>query len=208
MDLRDYKIELCSETTTQILELRKKYDQVEFCSRLDLDGLSPSLDDVHILQDQGIGGLKVMVRNRPGDFTYSRRELAEMRDSIFRFREAGVERFVFGALKSGRLDVDAIYFMSEGLVPFSLCVHKAIDDSLSILEDLKLLNQLPAVGEVLTSGGAQTAAQGAEMLREMITIAGQDIKIIAAGKVTSNNIDELHRLIGAEIYHGRKIIAD
>jgi copper homeostasis protein CutC len=58
---------------------------------------------------------------------------------------------------------------------------------------------------VLTSGKAETATEGEGTIREMIENAGH-IKVIAAGRITSSNLEEVRDLIRASEYHGRRIV--
>ncbi len=61
---------------------------------------------------------------------------------------------------------------------------------------------------VLTSGGAPTAQEGLKILEQMIAVTADDLEIIVAGKVTPQNIHELHGQLGSKAYHGRKIVGD
>jgi len=47
-----------------------------------------------------------------------------------------------------------------------------------------------------------------EVLKQMIEICGSEFTVVAAGKVTNENIDELHSLVHAEEYHGRLIVGN
>jgi copper homeostasis protein len=62
------------------------------------------------------------------------------------------------------------------------------------------------VDRILTSGGEDTALQGSGMLQKMIEIAGDQLKIIVAGKVTWENFDEIRNLIPSSDYHGRRLV--
>ena len=73
------------------------------------------------------------------------------------------------------------------------------------MEDLEKLMELGGIKSVLTSGGHNTALAGQSVLRSMIEIAA-DIDIIPAGKITFQNIEDIHRSLNAKIYHGRRIV--
>ena len=62
------------------------------------------------------------------------------------------------------------------------------------------------IRSVLTSGGKSTAAQGVQILKQIIEVAGPEINIISAGKITSDNINAIHKLIGGKSYHGKLIV--
>jgi len=42
----------------------------------------------------------------------------------------------------------------------------------------------------------------------MIVIAGNKLEIMPAGRVTNENLDEIHKNIGAQAYHGRRIVGE
>ena len=44
------------------------------------------------------------------------------------------------------------------------------------------------------------------MLKKMMHAAADDLIILVAGRVTSENLEEVHQLIGASEYHGTKIV--
>ena len=50
--------------------------------------------------------------------------------------------------------------------------------------------------------------EGSDTLKEMVTRYKGQLTIIAAGKITEQNIVKVHELIGAQEYHGRKIVGD
>ena len=201
-----YKIEYCTDDVDQAISNAHLYDQLEYCADLELDGLTPSADDVSKILQAGISNVKVMIRSRPGDFVYTEEDMEVMKAQVATFLSMGVNRFVFGATKLGRLDMEAIQSIAGLLDGKELCIHKAIDLSEVIFGDLTLLLNIDNVKEVLTSGGAATAMEGADTLKQMVSIAQNKIDIIAAGKVTKDALVELHQKIGAPVYHGRKII--
>ena len=87
-----------------------------------------------------------------------------------------------------------------------MTIHKAIDETVDPLSEIEALKRIPGITHVLTSGKAKTAIQGAELLKKMIHAAADDLVILVAGRVTAENFIEVHQLIGATEYHGRKIV--
>ena len=86
--------------------------------------------------------------------------------------------------------------------------HKAIDLTVSPKESLRNLLKLNNINGVLTSGGCKSARLGVSTLKQMISLSPKDFEIIAAGKITNNNLKFLHDEIGAKFYHGKKIIGE
>ena len=68
--------------------------------------------------------------------------------------------------------------------------------------------QVEGVDTLLTSGGKSNAFDGAENLNRLITMAGNKLEIMPAGKITQFNLTELHHLVEAEAYHGRLIVGE
>ena len=71
--------ESCVETYDEAMYAESQgADRIELCSRLDLDGLTPSKELVKRLVSDLTIPLKVMVRPRKGDFCYSNEEINQM----------------------------------------------------------------------------------------------------------------------------------
>ncbi len=200
-----YLLEWCIDDAIASLPHFHKVDQVEWCSRLDMDGLTPDLALASQVFNNSPVPVKIMLRNRAGDFVYSKKEVDEMIETGLRFRELGFDRFVFGAIRHDRLDMDSIDALAEALAPAHICIHKAIDVSVHLIEDLKLLGEIQGIHEVLSSGGAATAIEGAAKLKEMFAIAPTGITLIGAGKITRENVEQHHELLGLSAYHGKRM---
>ena len=92
--------------------------------------------------------------------------------------------------------------------PMKVTVHKAIDACLDPLYEVERILQAGGIKSILTSGGRKTAIEGADVLRAMIELCAGKIEIISAGKITLDNLNVIHDLIGGHTYHGRKIVGD
>lgn len=201
----NYRLEWCIDDVNATLPNFDKVDQIEWCSRLDLDGLTPDITLAPMVLAQSPVPVKIMLRNRAGDFIYSETEIEQMIETGLNFREMGFDRFVFGAIRFGRLDMEAIAKVAKALAPARLCIHKAIDVSDDILADLSLLGEIKGINEILTSGGAFTARLGADMLQVMHRQVPEGIDIIGAGKITRENVTFHHELLGLKAYHGKRM---
>ena len=203
---RGYKIELCTDDINLALAKVNVCDQIEFCADLENDGLTPTIEDVNKLLAQSNTLVKVMIRCKDGNFEYTQAEFETMLSQANAFMEIGVQNFVFGALSNQRIDFKLMNAFCAFVFPHKVCLHKAIDLSENMIEDVVLAKGIPNLNEILTSGCAATASEGAEVIKNMISAAGNDIDIIAAGKITSSNLAEIHELIGAKVYHGKRIV--
>ena len=65
-------------------------------------------------------------------------------------------------------------------------------------------SQIPV--SLLTSGGAQSASVGRAMINKMTDILSPEIEVIAAGKITSHNLEALKETLKCSAFHGRCIV--
>lgn len=201
-------LEACVETYEQaILAEKRGAHRIELCAQLEYGGLTPDpalaqrlLTEMHI-------PIKVMIRPRAGNFVYSEAEITQMGGEIALFREMGVAEVVLGVLdEQGHIHLEQLQYLADQAAPLPITFHKAIDETADPLTELERMSVVPNVRYILTSGKQATARAGHELLRTMIERYGDRFSIIAAGKVTDENLAELHHLIGAKEYHGRKIV--
>lgn len=208
MTLPNPILEACVDTLADALRAEAAgATRIELCSRLDLDGLSPSLE--FLAEAQAALGIPIhaMVRPRAGNFCYTAEELNEMAAMIESCRALGVAGVVFGILKADRsIDKEATRHLAALAKPMKVCFHKAIDQSPDPVVALEQLLQLPEIDMVLSSGGAATALEGEATLNEMIRRAQGQVTVMVAGKVTRENLAELRLRIPASAYHGRRIV--
>ncbi len=205
---QDILKEACVETIAEALEASAQgANRIEYCRDLAADGLTPALEEIEQLLPQIDIPVKVMIRPRAGDFCYDKKDLEMMLESIRAFKALGVAGFVTGPLTSEhKIDLESLNLLAEEAAPLPITFHKAIDkvkDKVAAIEQLKKIN---GVDSVLSSGGADTALEGKDTLWEMVACAGEDLVIIPAGKITSQNLSHIHQLIDAREYHGRKIV--
>lgn len=210
-------IESCVDSYEKSLQAQQNgASQLELCSRLDLDGLSPDFDLTEKTMANIKIPIKVMLRPRPGDFQYSDSDKAEIRTLIDTYKQLGVRDFVYGSMKKANLDLEDIekvilYITKDDYTIHSFTIHKAIDIVTDPLEEIDLIKAIAIRYQhikisVLSSGQCRTALEGANMLNKMIKRAGSDLEIIAAGNITAENLDLVKRKIGASAFHGQRIV--
>lgn len=200
-------IEVCVDSEAQALRAQAQgAGRIELCARLDLDGLTPEPDFIRFALSKLHIPVHIMIRPRGGNFVYSSEELALMRKEILFCKHAGAPGVVFGVLReNGTLDLPVITGLTDLARPMKVVIHKAIDLTPDPVAAVTALRIARAADYVLSSGGAPTAKEGAEVLRRMIAAGGDSITVIAAGKITRDNLQEIQEAIGAKEYHGRLI---
>ncbi len=200
--------EACVESLEEaVLAEQLGADRIELCSRLDLDGLTPDPDLIRQSLSTLSIPVKVMVRPRGGNFIYSEEDLESMEEKIDQCKSMDVTEVVFGVLdQDDKVDIETTARLAKRASPMKVTFHKAIDESPDIFLELEKLRSIPEVTSVLTSGGKTTALEGKEVLKKMIQAAENELTIIPAGRITDQNIKEIHGFIDAREYHGRRIV--
>ncbi len=183
--------------------------QIELCSRLDLDGNSPSLEMIEEVCSALDIPVKVIVNPKPFDYSYTSEELDEIAAYIKAIQRFDIAGIVFGPVDlEGMPDLEAIEFISSK-TDLPITFHKAIDDSSDILGSVKSLIDQNVIKYILTSGGAKTADQGTEMLlkiKNLIKENNSTMQIIGAGRITDENLPALHANLRLDYYHGKLIV--
>jgi len=202
--------EACVESFEEALKAEKLgADRVELCSNLELDGLTLHPELVRKTCAALNIPVMVMIRTRPGDFVYSDEEIQKMKSEIDQARNAGAAGVVLGVLtQDNKIDVIKTKALADYAAPLSVTFHKAIDLSENLLEAVEVLQGIPGVRRILTSGGKSTALEGASQIRKMVELSNGFPAIIAAGKVTSENLNEIQKHTGAKEFHGRRIVGE
>jgi len=200
--------EACVETFQEALKAEEQgAERIELCARLDLGGITPSYALIESVRKVLSIPVMVMIRPRGGNFVYDPMEIKIMRQNIDACKEMGVSGVVFGLLsQSGNVDLTRTQQLADYAAPLDVTFHKAIDDTPDPVEAVADLLKVKGIYRVLSSGGADAALMGASVLNEMIKRANSKIIIMAGGKVASENLSEIARIIPTTEFHGRKIV--
>ncbi|KAL3423020.1 copper homeostasis protein cutc [Phlyctema vagabunda] len=201
-------------------------DRIEFCAEASVGGVTPSLDEFITLRSQIELPIYVMIRPRGGSFTYTAAELAEMKQDLESFRDAGADGFVFGILlppppqdsggSDGRVDVARCTELVALAAGKSCTFHRAFDELRSHDDDddeMRLaLRQITDCGfaNLLTSGGATTALGGTAQLAGLVaqsrSVPQPGLEIVVGGGVRSGNAQELRHRTGARWFHSSAVV--
>jgi len=192
--------------------------RIELCSGLQDGGATPSMGKLTATRAVTTLPIHVLIRPRGGDFLYSALETAELLEDVRAFLEAGVDGIVTGALHADGTVDEAVMRQVMALttargVPVTF--HRAIDVCADPLAAVTACRQL-GVRYILTSGGAPTAMEGADMIRRMVEAAAaplpaaatalpgcsSELTIIAGGGVTADTAAEIVRRSGVTQLHG------
>lgn len=197
------RLELSVDTLASVLVAdRIGADRVELCTASGEGGLTPS----HGLISEAVrrcenAEVHVLIRPRPGDFTYSRGEIDVMIADVADAVALGATGVVTGVLDAGReLNVTAMRKLVAAAGSSEVTFHRAMDvcaDPLSLHAGLAELG----VTRVLTSGQAPTATEGAVLITELVRAATGGPAIMACGGVRRHNVTEVLRTTGVSDLH-------
>lgn len=201
-------LEACVETFEEALKAESRgADRIELCDDLSVGGITPSYALLASVMKQIKIPVMVMVRPRGGDFVYSSAEIKVMKQSIEVCKSLDVMGVVFGILdKKNQIDIATTRMLAHWAKPLEITFHKAIDDTPNPVHSAEILTEIEGISRILTSGGKTTALEGSEVINEMSKITAAHLKILAAGRITSENLKEISRILNVDEFHGRKIV--
>lgn len=204
--------------------------RIELCADLEADGITPPVSWILDTKARYPSlTVHVLIRPRAGDFVYSPEEADRMAQQVEEALEAGAAGIVLGALTPER-DVDLplterlvslvesfnladellrsdrchaandSHFFPEAARRVSITFHRAFD---CCRRPFEALEQIIGLGcdRILTSGQAETAEAGAEVLRELRRRARGRIGILPGGGVTPGNAARILARTGCTEIH-------
>lgn len=165
--------------------------RIELCANLDEGGTTPDLELIADACARVRLPVFAIVRPRPGGFDYSAAEMRVMVDGITRARTLGIAGIVAGVLRpDGTVDVDRMRQIVDAAAGLPVTFHRAFDATSSLPDALEDVVASGA-SRLLTSGGAATALEGAEVIAALVDQAQERITIIAGGGIREDNVREV-----------------
>ena len=203
MNRTDFEIEICANSVESCIEAQKGgANRVELCMGIPEGGTTPSYGEIKMAREVlKETRLHVIIRNRGGDFLYTKQELQRMAMDINLCRDLGVDGVVFGCLTAeGDIDLAANEYLMSHAKGMSVTFHRAFD---RCRKPEKALEQLIALGfeRVLTSGQQPTAEKGIPLLQRLNQLANGRIKIMAGCGVNEKNIARIRQETAVPAFH-------
>lgn len=195
-------VEVCVDSLESAIQaVRDGADRLEFCSRLDVGGLSPCIESYQAVRASVSLPLAVMIRLRPGHFCLTDSETKQLCEVMEEFRNDPPSAFVFGAtLPSGGLDYPRMEQLREACGPVTAVCHRAFDTMPDHRLALNYLIDL-GFGRVLTSGGPGNVPDHLPALTELVRQAGQRITVMPGGGIRLPHLADVART-GCTELHG------
>lgn len=197
-----FLIEGCVDSyISAMTAVRSGADRLELCANLAIGGTTPSMALFRQVRRDSEVKINVLIRPRFGDFLYSQEELEEMGEEIAWFRDLGADGVVIGVLTAqGELDRERMEELMERTGGMEVTLHRAFDmtrDPFAALETAVSLG----CRTILTSGQAQNAVAGVELLKELHGRAASRIDIMAGSGIKRENIQEIYEKTGIRVFH-------
>ncbi|MDR0969418.1 MAG: copper homeostasis protein CutC [Lentimicrobiaceae bacterium] len=182
-------IEVCANSLTSVLNAQAgNADCAELCEALEVGGLTPSYGMLKSVFEWKTIPIRVLIRPRSGNYTYTNFETLTMIRDIQLCKEMGFEGVVLGALtKTKTIDFDVLKKLVEAASGMQLTFHRAIDACRNPFEALPELIKM-GFDKILTSGGKPTAEMGIGQITQMQQQFGNQIHIMAGGGINPQNV--------------------
>ena len=175
--------------------------RIELCADLAHGGTTPEIQLLRDCRARLTIPIFVLVRPRAGDFVYTAEEHETTLEQIQRAKNAGAHGIVTGELTTARqIAEERTAELIAAARPLPVTFHRAFDDCLDLGAALETLIRL-GVNRVLTSGGAHTAADGAERIARLVTQARGRIEILAGGGINADNVARVVQESGVREVH-------
>ncbi len=142
-------------------------DRIELCSELAVGGITPSYGLMKAVSEKISIPVRVLIRPRSGDFTYSDDEFEIMKSDIKICSEMGFEGIVVGMLHANFVfDENRFWELGEMNHGLKTTFHRAFDWVPDPFWGLEWIESM-GVDTLLTSGHQKTAIEGIELLSNL-----------------------------------------
>jgi copper homeostasis protein len=167
--------------------------RIELCANLADGGVTPSAGGLRAARARVQLPIHVLIRPRAGDFVYEEGDVEAMLLDIREARRSGADGVVLGALtRDSTVDRELTGRLAGAARPLAVTFHRAVDRTPDLGAAVATLIEL-GIDRVLTSGGAETAEQGAPALAALVARFGASITVLAGGRLRPGNALRLVR---------------
>ncbi|MDQ7053522.1 MAG: copper homeostasis protein CutC [candidate division KSB1 bacterium] len=176
--------------------------RLEVVHDLRRDGLTPPYALVEAILKSVSIPIRVMVRPQNHFHGFSRGEVLLIRQDVRVFCEMGVDGVVIGLLTHDHQpDIDTLREILTEHSDIGVTFHRAFDRAADPFQALDVLIDSGLADRVLTSAQAKTAVEGIEQLAALQRVAGDRLRLIAAGGITVANIVRIAAGSGVQEFH-------
>lgn len=176
-------------------------DRIELCDNPAEGGTTPSFGVMEIVRQAVSMDVYAMIRPRGGDFVYTAYEYHAMKRDIEMCKRASLDGVVLGILKpDGTLDKDRCKKLIDAARPMKVTCHRAFDVTRDPFEALEACIDV-GFDRILTSGQAQTAPEGLNLIKALVEKAGNRVSIMPGSGIHEGNAKQIIDSTGAKEIH-------
>jgi copper homeostasis protein len=202
-------LEVCVQSDQELIIAQSAGAQrIELCSKLEVGGLTPSIEMVQRCLDVAVVPVVVLVRSRDGDFFFDQNEQRETLLQASDIARLGVKGIVSGGLtRHWQIDEHFVTELRGVCTSCELVFHRAFDE---IMDKECAVDQLVTLGvnRILTSGGVGDASQYLSSLANLRRQTSGRIELLPAGGIRSSNAARLLKETGCSQLHASFRLSD
>ncbi|QLB12197.1 copper homeostasis protein [Bisgaardia hudsonensis] len=186
------KIEVCIDNIESLFIAQQAgADRIELCGSLALGGVTPPYSLIESAVKNSTIPINLMIRPRAGDFLFNQYEIDMMIADIQMGKSLGVSGVVIGTLtKNAEIDLAILEKLIDSAYNLDITFHRAFDLCKNPHVALEQLIQ-SSCKRILTSGQANNAYSGREMITALVKQADNRISIMAGAGINIKNAQSL-----------------
>ncbi|ATZ18621.1 copper homeostasis protein [Williamsoniiplasma somnilux] len=196
------KLEVIAKDLQDIIEINKSTaDRIEFCSELEVGGLTPDRKDIIKAGEISKLPVNVMLRPTARDFYYTDAEFEQMVEDAKFIDQTKVAGVVVGIITpNGEINVERMKKIIALVGNKTITFHKAFEQLKDPIKSLSILKEL-GVKTVLTSGKLNIN-ESFDLLKDLTN--QKQIIILAGGGVDFSNINKIVSIVN-EVHVGTAV---
>lgn len=198
----NYIIEIAtSDFSTTKSAVEGGADRIELCANLAEGGTTPSYGYIKRCREEFDVLLFPIIRQRAGDFLYSKDEYEIMLHDVKLCKQLGCDGVVIGLLNmDGTIDIARTSELIEAAYPMEVTFHRAYD---RCRDPFAAMEELIEIGcqRILTSGQKPTVSEGSDLLVELNKKADDRIIIMPGSGLRKENIKMIADKTGCTEFH-------
>ncbi|MFA1821523.1 copper homeostasis protein CutC [Virgibacillus oceani] len=179
--------------------------RLELVSAIQLGGLTPSYGIIKRVLEAVQIPVQIMIRPHGKNFIYDKYDKEAMKEDIAMLYDIGHYRIVIGALdQHEKIDTGFLDDLFEEFPNLDVTFHRAFDEVEDQMEAYRtLVSYHSNIKRVLTSGGANSCAEGADSLRKLVQLQHEltGPGILPGSGINLEIIKGLHGAVQADEYH-------
>ncbi|WP_019913065.1 copper homeostasis protein CutC [Paenibacillus sp. HW567] len=186
-------------------------DRIELITAIREGGLTPSLGLIEGVREAVGIPVRVMVRPHARSFRYDEADAKTMLRDIRHIAGIGGLSLVMGMLRpDGTVDEELLKRLLQAADGLEVTFHRAFDEAADQLAALETVSRYPQITDILTSGGHNTAPEGAERIADLERLSSiSSVNILAGSGLTAEGLsDFITRTSVSRVHFGSAVRED